>query len=863
MPAYTKATRRISKEKQKEFIKKLNSVETSGRAVETEVIAPAYRDVIETYFGDGHWDFDPSTDGFFSAQESLLVSLRLLLEAKSSIDFTLASERAKIVAQCIYYMKAYEKKGHDQPTVIFGADKERMFVVYAPPLREYLTRDLDWNLAPSSAAQGNPQLVEELAASSLLNTFVYQVSATNFDLNEVMYAVDKLAENNGEHEKIKVIPANIRQAFDSFFSMLRFTKNDTEAQESAVSLFINSLIGGANAPRIDDNKKNKIHLAGKTLDVDTAAYQAFFSRYSTNYNGVEIAEITGMYDVLIEEASRRFSGDFWTPTLWVNKAHAMLDEQLGEGWRTRYVVWDNSCGTKNLTRDYEDFTELYSSTLYQYELDTATIYNSESTAFQYDFLNDDIDLKPGILFGTDVKIDPKLYAALSEDKPIVFLMNPPYGTAANQGETSKAGAATNRVNEIMSRKDYSHATQQLYTQFLYRIMMLKDAFKLTNVVIGIFSNDRFMNGTKSFGRFMEDFQNDFVFTDGIFFNAGEFSDVSTNWGISYTIWKSRTVNDGTLDEFPLDIYAADGAGLHRIGQKIVRNTPEAKTLNKWVTELIPKERGASRHEVLPLSGALKTYSGSAARQTRLLNNALGYFQSNSNTVEHSSKYTALYSSAFGSGNGSNVLPQNFERVMAAFAVRKANVPRPELMWVNGHDIFARPDADESSASWREFVADCVVYALANNSGSNQSALRSVAYQGATYNVYNEFFFMGRSEVRSLAQQVGNRTVLVDLNSSGSSERFVYEWLQEHSSELSAEATALLSALRDLVAGVMPLRSSYSGEQELYVQAWDAGYWQHYLLAKDAAPHLIVPVQRAFEAVEQRIAVASRRYKFIG
>lgn len=132
-----------------------------------------------------------------------------------------------------------------------------------------------------------------------------------------------------------------------------------------------------------------------------------------------------MYDVLLEEVSRRFSGDFWTPTIWADKAHDLLDQQLGLDWRKQFVVWDASCGTKNLTRDYTTFTDLYLSTIHQHELDTSARYNREAQAtFQYDFLNDDISIGPDALFGDEWKMPPSLYRALSDGKPLLFLMNP-------------------------------------------------------------------------------------------------------------------------------------------------------------------------------------------------------------------------------------------------------------------------------------------------------------------------------------------------------------------------------------------------------------------------------------------------------
>lgn len=68
-----------------------------------------------------------------------------------------------------------------------------------------------------------------------------------------------------------------------------------------------------------------------------------------NINNNNIAEIS---DRLIEDTTRRRHGVFYTPRPFADYAHKMISEELGEDWKERCVVWDNSCGTCNLTRDY-------------------------------------------------------------------------------------------------------------------------------------------------------------------------------------------------------------------------------------------------------------------------------------------------------------------------------------------------------------------------------------------------------------------------------------------------------------------------------------------------------------------------------
>ena len=135
---------------------------------------------------------------------------------------------------------------------------------------------------------------------------------------------------------------------------------------------------------------------------------------------------------------RRNNGMFYTPTIWVDYAHKMITEQLGDNWKDEYVVWDNCCGSKNLTRDYR-FKELYCSTLFESELEIGKRYNPEATSFQFDFLNDELE-----------KLPKGLIEAFEQNKKIVFLLNPPYATVTNKDNSG----ASNKAIKISSPNLY-------------------------------------------------------------------------------------------------------------------------------------------------------------------------------------------------------------------------------------------------------------------------------------------------------------------------------------------------------------------------------------------------------------------------
>jgi len=232
----------------------------------------------------------------------------------------------------------------------------------------------------------------------------------------------------------------------------------------------------------------------------------------------------------MEDTYRRHTGAFFTPAIWVAEAHKMISEQFGENWKEEYVIWDCAAGTANLTRGYK-FKELYISTLDQSDINTIKDcgYNQEAVVFQYDFLNE-----VGIESCPD-----NLKKAFEDGKKVLFLINPPYGTSSSGGANTehKSGIAKNIINDLMLKNKMGFAARQLYCQFMYKINLLKKEYN-SKIIMGEFAPPIWM--TSSTGEiFRNKFYSDFDFRSGMLFQASNFADVKSQWGISFTIWENK------------------------------------------------------------------------------------------------------------------------------------------------------------------------------------------------------------------------------------------------------------------------------------------------------------------------------------
>lgn len=227
---------------------------------------------------------------------------------------------------------------------------------------------------------------------------------------------------------------------------------------------------------------------------------------------------------------KKKTGEFYTPKIWVDEAHSFIGKNFSDNWKEEYVVWDCAAGQGALTKDY-NFASLYNSTLL--EEDAKILRQQNPNSFQFDFLND--DLSKAFDFA------PELKHALENNKPIAFFINPPYagsGNAKTDGSSKKKVAFTN-VKEEMKKDNLGKASNNLYPQFYYRIMKIKQTYNLKNVMIFSFTPPSFIT-SQSYKNFRTQFFNEFKIINSFLFQASEFEGLSSLWGVGFFIITSNT-----------------------------------------------------------------------------------------------------------------------------------------------------------------------------------------------------------------------------------------------------------------------------------------------------------------------------------
>ena len=728
--------------------------------------------------------------------------LKLIIEYKFDEDFQSRTMRAKVIAQVLFYMKRFELNGMILPNVAMVGDINECFVFHTNDIIPYLDEDIDWLTAPSQAHINNPELVMKLAQDENINPFVFVVDE-NFSFKDVADKIYDLSANIQRY--VHVTEHNIATIFEYFTNRVITNKKKVSAND-LVAVFMGVITKNENYYK-HPMKKNVLVTPLGDVKINGEGYDAFFSYFNRNYTPQEKMRFTEISDRLIEDTNRRNKGEFYTPTLFVDYAHDMISKHFGEDWKENYIVWDNSCGSKNLTRDYH-FKELYCSTLEQAELDISAHYNKEATSFQFDFLNDSLD-----------KLPKGLLEAFEQNKPIIIFMNPPYAQGASgKGKKSKTDIVKNFVNDDMVSNKIGNGSRNLYSQFLWRVKMIKEKYNLTNIHIAVFSPAVFLSGN-SFENFRINFLKHFNFRGGVLFRASHFANVADTWGISFSLWDNG--ESIIKNDFNYSLIDLNDGEIVVLGEKHVYNTDNLDPCNKWLKPLSV----GKKVEAVYLSNPLKIRDEEKFN-AYLSEDSIGGYVNSGNNVYRNAQFCYLLTSSISTSTGAitYITRENFNRICCGFAARKL----VESNWLNADDEYIVPNVEHPL--FNGFVNDSIVYSLFN-SHSQQSSLRQVEYKGKLWDIKNEFFWMSREEMMCLANENGNDHCYQDANVS--SDRYVYNLLQGIT--LSEEAQAVLDKACELVRKTFKYRMMFDEDNENYqINNWDASFYQMKPLWKEYA-----------------------------
>ena len=744
---------------------KSNFLEKISCSTQESQVQETYNEMFKSVFKINTVDRKCQCDGYIDTRFDD-TDISMLIEYKYDIRMKDKIERARVIAQCVGYLHKFEESGMALPKLVFIGDINECMIIHTNDLIKFLDLDcVNWDIAPCNLGQEN-NLIMPIVKS--INPWVYDVD-NNFKFDDIANKIISLCK--GINQQVHITEKNIEKIFNNFCKRVLKNSNNMSAND-LVAVFIGAMLDQEHYYK-HPTKKNTLIANGTNIAINGDEYDAFMNQHSTDYSPKEKRIMTAISDRLIEDTNRRNKGEFYTPTLFVDYAHKMIEKELGSHWKENYVVWDCCCGTKNLTRDYQ-FKELYCSTLEQAELDISKNYNKEATSFQFDFLNDSLD---------DLKVKaPGLIETFELNKPICFFINPPYGTTTSFKGLATVGVSRTVISNHIKLKEF-------ITQFLYRIYLLQSQFNITNVKICIFHNPKWLCG-QNYKNFRKVFFENFEYLSGCMFRASEFANVSSSWGICFSIFNSCKSSDNSIFKHTL-IESTPDYSIKEVGTKLLYNNDNhVFSVAKFV------ERN---------------------RKTNA--NVLAVLMCPGNDVQNNGATFINSNCSYNAGGSHFITESNYEDCVSVLAARNLI----STNWVIDKDEYMQPN--ENAPEYKQYIKDAVVYTIFGNQKS---------YRGENgYN--NEFFWMSKQEMLDLAEKYNNDYTYEDaLNSE---ERFVYLKLQDIKDDLSLEAKAVLDKAIDLVKSSFQYRESFNeSHPEYQINNWDAGWYQIKALLKEFMPN---------------------------
>ena len=755
-------------------------------------VQEAYNNAFKSFFNIPVVERKHQCDGYFETKTSDNKEISVLIEYKYDIHMKDRVQRSKVIAQCLGYLKQFEQSGEKLPKLVFIGDINECCIIHTNDLLKLLDlENVDWSVAPSSMGDKNIDLVFNIAKD--ISPWVYDVNES-FTFKDVADKITDLCNNVSR--KLHITEKNIEKVYNLFCDRVIKDKKKVQAND-LVSTFIGTMLDSEHYYQ-HPRKKNILVANDKQVAINGDQFELFMQMHSTEYSPKEKRIMTAISDRLIEDTNRRNKGEFYTPTLFVDYAHKMIEKELGVHWKDNYVVWDCCCGTKNLTRDYR-FKELYCSTLEQAELDISKNYNKEATSFQFDFLNDSLD---------DLKVKaPGLLEAFELNKPICFFINPPY--ANGNGKDVRTGCST-LIKKEMKRLD-SIKSGELIVQFLWRISYIKRNYNLANCCVACFTKPTWLCGTLT-EKFRSVWINNFEYKSGIMFNAGEFANVSTQWGITFNLWRSGETEDKNNFTHTLIESYDNKSHIREIGTKTIynRDNTEYIPICEYINDGKLIKGRAWSVDIKSLNISFK--NGSMHPQG--LNTVISY---NGEYIQKN-RMAAILSGNL-TGNMYPITPNNFNRSCVVHTIRNLITTN----WIIDKDSYL---IRRDQVIPDEFQNNCIIYSL--------FSCYAFSLKQDDLICKNEFFWMSKQEMLDLAEEYNNDYTYEDaLNSE---ERFVYLKLQEIKDDLSPEAKAVLDKATDLVKKSFKYREMFNeSHPEYQINNWDCGFYQIKALLKEFMP----------------------------
>jgi len=736
-----------------------------------------------------------------------LITETLLFEFKFNKGLAKPKGRAAVLAQSLYYIRRIKYSDDPQKLPIYiciASERAAAFFEVAEWSGFYSSDAYDWSLTPSTP---DPKLVEALAAHS----GVKDVKAFNVqdetDLETFSTMMDACIVGSVKArtpDKKPITDLNFLTAYNVW------AKHFEEAVRNGhkPSMYFICDIQVGNSRLADDLGVVQFQIKNHTWvdkPIVLSDYRNFWSIYDRVSNPTIMRSLHAKADRLTVDDTRRREGEFYTPVHFANVALEHIEEAVGkEWWNKGYRLWDMAAGTGNLEWDLpaDAWDKIYLSTLHQQDVDHCAKLFGGATCFQYDYLNDDVDLRfagGATNQFTSWKMPIKLRHDL-DDQSIkwIILINPPFATSqdASRDSDSKRDVSTTAIRTIMHDQKLGAASRELFAQFIFRI---SHEFAEKDAHLGLFSKIKYLNAPNDAPFRKKIFTATFV--SGFLFSSVNF--VGTTMGdkfpVGFLLWNLKDKKAFKDQSVWVDVF---NEKVEKVGCKQIITDHGSSALATWV----PRPKTTS--VMPPFSSALNIGGKGSDVRDKVAPGFIASLMCKGNELQNQNS-TALFSGPYTSAGAITITISNFEKAMVVHTVRRLLMKD----WTNDRDPFLAPNMPLSD----DFISDCVVWNLFSPFNYTV-AMSNVNYKEKLFQIHNNLFPISVAEVGtwSIAEQSIRDTLM------SATDRFASQWLA--GKVLTEEAKALLDA------GVEVYKTFFRepggvGVSKSKISTWDVGWIQ--------------------------------------
>jgi len=744
-------------------------------------------------------------------------SEQVLYEFKYTKNLNNPTTRAKVIAQTLYYIRflKYGNTTKPVPPIICVVDKDEAFTFPTMKYKSFYSvkKKYDWDRAASIPC---PKLVNDI----LRFQYTKEIHTYNFKnkIEEERF-IDKLTNYQSsqisffDNDRKEITENNFLEIYEYWYSLFgRYVENGHKASE----YFISDIEKGKS--NILNDSELFINMGdgnGNVKNVPMLDYQYFWNTFDKIDDTKTIYAIRQKMDRISENYQRRFTGEFYTPIDYANKALEYIERTIGSKWyeKDNWRLWDMAAGTGNLefALPTSALKNCYISTLLLDDAKYCQRIFPTATCFQYDYLNDDINLlekSNQISYAPTPKMPQNLQNDLENpDIKWIILINPPFATSntvgTETGKKSKNNVSMTKIRQMMDNSNLGEASRELYAQFLYRI---SKEFNDRTAYLGLFSKLKYINSNND--QLFRDKIFNYRFERGMMFSSEHFHGSKGKFPVGFLIWNLGKRIDLQNQNIMLDVY---NNFCEKYATKIIMTSHRNSFLSKWAI------RTEANIIMPPFKSAIEIGGDNKDIRDRVSKDFICSLMCNGNDFQHLNQ-TALLSGPYVSAGAYSVVPCNFEKSMIIHAVRRLL----KADWTNDRDQLSQPNIEPLPS---EFVHDCIIWSVFSDS-NNTVSLKNVEYKDKKYQIQNNLYPFTLEEIKGWRCSMSDIALQI---AAANENRFFATWLT--GKILSNESKTVIKNAKKLYMKFYENLNRIPW-MDYKISFWDVGLWQVKAATKD-------------------------------